>query len=155
MKTTEPQNYGERLKLVRKRLHLSQNDFASSLKVSNKTMSDVELCKARPNFDLLGNLRNNHNVSLDYITLGLGEPFICENDPMLTRGRRIVEHKEIEVNVELRFFLHYVLNSKFVRSKVFPWFRELYRKESTIIENELTQQNAGSESIPIIPKTII
>ena len=46
----EPKNYGERIKCIPKLLNLSRNDFANSINTSNKTMSDVELCKARPNY---------------------------------------------------------------------------------------------------------
>jgi len=152
MKIPELQSYGERIKYVRKLLKLNQNDLAASLKVSNKTMSDVELCKARPNFDLLVNLRNNHNVSLDYITIGIGKPFIEDNDPMLLNRRRIISHKEIEVNVELRMFLHYVLNSKFLRLNMFQWFKEFYRKESVTIEKDIDMngETSGSEFMPNI-----
>ena len=137
MKNTELKTAGARIRYIRKLLNLNQNDFAKSLKVSNKTMSDVEQSKARPNFDLLVLLRKSHGVNLDYVALGTGQPFIEDNNLMIKRGQGFIEHEELRVNVELKTMLHYTLESEFVRLQLLDFFSSLYRRESEALEKDV------------------
>lgn len=58
-------NFSNNLKVLRKEYKLSQDDLASYLNLSSKTISSWEKGRSEPKIDMLLKLSNYFNVTLD------------------------------------------------------------------------------------------
>lgn len=59
--------FGERIKYLRRKNNLKQEDLAILLKVTHPTVSKWELEKAEPSIEFLIKLSEIFNVSIDYL----------------------------------------------------------------------------------------
>ena len=80
MKRTKPPEFdykalGSRLKKVRKRLHLNQDQLSEIAGLSKTTICDYEVGKTPPGINFLILLGKRYNVNLDYIVTGEGPMF--------------------------------------------------------------------------------
>ncbi|MDP4146099.1 MAG: helix-turn-helix transcriptional regulator [Bacillota bacterium] len=57
----------ERLKLLRKENNIKQEDVADSLKISRQAYANYEVGRREPNIQILINIADYYNVSLDYL----------------------------------------------------------------------------------------
>ncbi|WP_077616815.1 helix-turn-helix domain-containing protein [Caenibacillus caldisaponilyticus] len=60
-------DYGERLKILRMRKKLSQQDVADRLNINRSTYARYELGQTQPDFETLEKLADFFDVSTDYI----------------------------------------------------------------------------------------
>jgi transcriptional regulator with XRE-family HTH domain len=65
-----------RIRAVRKKLMLKQEDFANQLGISQSFLSVVESGKRKPSFELLFSLLTRFNVDLSWLLTGKGKMFI-------------------------------------------------------------------------------
>ncbi len=72
--------FGERLKKVRRLLGMEFIDMANAAGMARDTLSRYERGVKFPNLKYLRYLNSRHNVSLDYIMSGRGEPFLRDVD---------------------------------------------------------------------------
>jgi transcriptional regulator with XRE-family HTH domain len=72
--------FGQRVVFVRKRLHMTQEDFAESMGISTPNLSAVESGKAKPTLELLQKISFRYQVSMDYLFRGTGDMFIDEKN---------------------------------------------------------------------------
>ena len=73
---------GERLKKIRQDRKISQNDFAEMLNVSRSTYLLVEKGEREINFKMLEALKNEFNISSDWVLFG-DDNKSCNNDEVL------------------------------------------------------------------------
>ncbi len=66
---------GDRLIDVRRKLRISQKEFAASLEMSPSYLSTIESGNGNPGVGFFFKLSMTYNVSLDYLFLGTGEIF--------------------------------------------------------------------------------
>jgi len=142
---------GQRIKYIRKHHRMRQSDFSKALGTTIKSISDVEQGRIRPNFDILTRLRIDYRVNLDFIFLGIGDPFYGEDDDGSELG--VIKHKEILLNTELRNFLHHLLNSKIVLGDVLQFFSNLYRRRHREISKELEASQKDTVATVITQKS--
>lgn len=69
-------NLGARLKLVRKKLALSQIKMAKKMGVTQHTFSNYENLKRFPDSRFLHNLREFYNLNLNWLVSGDGPIFV-------------------------------------------------------------------------------
>lgn len=73
--------FGERIKVVRKSMKLTQVEFAAMLKVSKQTVSNWENDEAVPSIELLKSIAEKCAVTTDYL-LELDQRHIIDVDEM-------------------------------------------------------------------------
>jgi transcriptional regulator with XRE-family HTH domain len=66
---------GQRVKLIRKALHISQKDFAEKIDISGSYLSEIEAGKSKPGYDFFYNASLHCNINIAYILHGAGEMF--------------------------------------------------------------------------------
>jgi len=66
-------NFSNNLKALRKENKLSQNDLASYLNISYKTISSWEKGRSEPKIDMLLKLADYFHVTLDELVKGMEE----------------------------------------------------------------------------------
>jgi len=74
------QTIGDRIKIKRKELHLTQSELAKKLNVTDKAVSKWEQNEGNPDFSLLTNISDALNVSLDYLIAGKENDSITIDD---------------------------------------------------------------------------
>lgn len=66
-------NFSNNLKILRKKNKLTQEDLASCLNLSSKTISSWEKGRSEPKIDMLLKLSDYFNVTLDALIKGMDE----------------------------------------------------------------------------------
>lgn len=69
------QSAGERLKLIRKKIGMSQEEFGDNLGISKAGISAVEKDRTFVSAKILSKLFFDYNVNLNYLVCGIGEMF--------------------------------------------------------------------------------
>ena len=68
----EKQTIGERIKIIRKKLNLNQQEFADLIEVKTKaSISNFEKDERKPSFDNLINISKVGNVTIDWLLTGV------------------------------------------------------------------------------------
>jgi transcriptional regulator with XRE-family HTH domain len=104
MKRYSLEEFGNRIKKIRKALKLSQNEFARGINMSGSFISDLESGSSRAGYDFFYALATVYDVNLYYLVLGEGEMFGREETrPSLGKkefGNRIETANELLWYVE-------------------------------------------------------
>ena len=66
-------NIGSRIKLLRKQMGKSQEEFASVLGLTKQAISNMENSKSAPSTAVLYKMHTEFDVNLNYIITGLGD----------------------------------------------------------------------------------
>lgn len=92
-------NLSSRFKEVREAKRLTQEQFGNGLGISRAAVAAVEKGKSKVSYEVLCNLVEAYNVNLNYLLMGIGEPFIQINDiPEKLRNNIIEGIKEVLKN---------------------------------------------------------
>ena len=137
---------GNRIKKVRKRVRISQKDFAASLSMSGSYLSEIESGKANPGYDFFYKISTLYNISLDYLFHGIGE--------MMSRNRiRLKADKndfidEIENIDDLLWFFEY---SPMFKNTVMGFAAKFHYENEEIIRRNIEKHKSRSERKIIKP----
>ncbi len=119
--------FGNRIRMVRKTLKLTQWQMAKKLKIVGSYLSEIENGKANPNYNFFFLLTNHYRVSLDFLFHGKGEMFLSEEIvPSDDQDKYIDEIESIE---DLYWFIK--------RSSIFQ-LEMLSHANQFLIEKEVT-----------------
>ncbi len=135
METLKEENideFGQRLKNIRKSLELKQRDFASDLNISVTTLSDIETGKSKPGHDFFVRICETYKVNLYYLLFGEGEMFRKESEASPVES--LVDEAASE---DVRDFLTYFFNSKLVQYQVLGYFRKFFNEEEAAINKDV------------------
>jgi transcriptional regulator with XRE-family HTH domain len=128
---------GQRIFDIRKKLGLNQLDLAKELHVSNGTISELEAGNGKPSYDVLYNLSKKHNIDVHWILHGTGEMYKVSLDALIidsiSPGERIPLMEK---------FIRYFKGSELVRFNILAYFKEVYMKNESLIEREMSEGNA-------------
>lgn len=70
----------ERIKQIREELKCTQEEFANTLGVSQKTVSQWEQDRNKPQIDVLRVLRDQYNINLNWLLTGRGNMFLTPEE---------------------------------------------------------------------------
>ena len=131
---------GLRLQMVRKRLNLLQKDFASTLNISNASLSEMEAGNAKPRFELLYNITKRYNVNLNYLLHGEGDIFMPDKISRLNVMEITPGHGDF-----FKEFFHYFNRSHLVRTAMMNYFRTYILEKETLIKKDIIRTQNGIE----------
>ncbi len=63
-------NIGERIKNLRKRKNLNQNEFSKTIGISQGALSDIEKNKSKPSVDTIIAISKHFNISTNWLLTG-------------------------------------------------------------------------------------
>ncbi len=122
--------FAGRVKDIRKRLGLTQKQFAEKLNISHQAVSDTEKGSSRPGFEFFLNISKKYNVNLEYLLHGEGEPF---------KNKAAEIFADVEDNEEMREFFRYFFNSKLAQHRVLSDFRRLLLTDLKLVEIDVKE----------------
>ena len=101
-------NIGERIRLLRQALKLTQREFASNIGIGEKTLRNYESGKFAPKEAVIKTIEQTFNVNPEWLRHGKGEMFVekgePERDPLEIAAERIVniiiEKRGIKISEE-------------------------------------------------------
>jgi transcriptional regulator with XRE-family HTH domain len=67
------EEFGQRIKAVRRRLNMTQKEFSEAVDLSVSFISDIESGRSKACLDFFYNLARKFNINLNYLILGQGE----------------------------------------------------------------------------------
>jgi transcriptional regulator with XRE-family HTH domain len=124
--------FGIRVRAIRKKLKMRQEDFAPGLEISSNHLCEIEKGKSKPCHDFFFNIVKNYNVNLYYLLFGEGEMFVGRSEAIVTDGKKIkTGDKHIDE------FLYYFFKSSLVQRYVMYQFRKFYIDEKASIKKDL------------------
>ncbi|MBR5304033.1 MAG: helix-turn-helix transcriptional regulator [Candidatus Gastranaerophilales bacterium] len=88
-------NLNERVKILRKQLGFSQEEFAAKLGVTKQAISNMETSKSTPSPMVLFNMHVNMDVNLNYIIAGTGDIFITEKGNKALKASLLKEFEQM------------------------------------------------------------
>jgi transcriptional regulator with XRE-family HTH domain len=128
------EDVGLRLKTVRKLLKIKQDVFAKTLNIDETSLSDYEEEKKYPPFEFLRNISAKYNVSVEYLVLGKGEPFIREKSDF---DNFLKDESFGDYTDEVIRLFGYMKRSKCVMHAVMAFFYEYLFKNGEYIEKDI------------------
>ena len=72
--------YGKKLQEIRKKLNLSQEEFATQTNITYRAYTSYERGDRKPSFEFLENLVLKYNVNLNWLIAGQGNMLLSDND---------------------------------------------------------------------------
>jgi transcriptional regulator with XRE-family HTH domain len=135
-------SFGSRVREIRTRLNLNQEEFGQGIGISVQHLSDIELDKSRPCHDFFYNAGKVYGVDVHYLLYGEGEMFLGADAGEKPRDPE-VEH-----------FLYYFLNSGVVRHFVLYNFMKFYNEEAEAILGDIRKNpgESGDKGVSDIPR---
>ena len=94
------QSIGSRIKKIRQELNLSQEEFGRFFNTGKSYISAVENNKSQLSVESLVKLLVNHNVNINFILAGIGQPFLPQpfeqvQDELTQKVEEILKQKGI------------------------------------------------------------
>lgn len=88
-------NLNERIKILRKQLEMSQEDFAAKLEVTKQAISNMETGKSAPSPSVLHKMHTKLDVNLNYIIAGTGDIFVSEKGNKALKASLLKEFEQM------------------------------------------------------------
>ena len=92
-------NLNERIKLLRKQLNISQEEFANKLGITKQAISNIENAKSAPSIGVLYIMHDELDVNLNYIIAGNGDIFTSKKGNEALKASLF---KELELMLKAR-----------------------------------------------------
>ncbi|MGE5340936.1 MAG: helix-turn-helix domain-containing protein [Candidatus Omnitrophota bacterium] len=134
---TESREMGLRIRQVRKKLGLFQEDLASKVGIPTVTLSAIECGKIQVCFDLLYNLDTLYHINLDYVFHGKGEIF--KQKPAIQSDVEIGD-----VMDGIGPILWFMENSQIFRDQVRSYTLDYLFQNHSIITNDVLLSGKGN-----------
>jgi transcriptional regulator with XRE-family HTH domain len=135
------ESVGLRIKKARKLLNLRQEDLAKDLNMGMSTLSNYEKGKKYPVCEFFIAMATQYNISVEYLVLGIGEPFIN-----LEKGwDDFFKDKPFgDFTDDVKKMLFYMKRSNWALSFINAHFKGFFIKNREDIEKEI-QENEGQK----------
>lgn len=88
-------NLGNRIRIIRKQLSKSQDEFAKDLGVTKQAISNIENSKSAPSTTVLHKMHTKMDVNLNYVIAGSGEMFSSDKSNKNLKKTLMKEFEEI------------------------------------------------------------
>jgi len=125
MKDEASEDFGSRLREIRKRLNLKQKDFASAVGLAGSYLSEIESGKIKPGFDFFYKITSIFNINPLFLLHGKEPKFLEKNNingikPLFPAVRQenldelfwYLKHSTMVQYAILEFFTRYKLANK-------------------------------------------
>ncbi|NIR10115.1 MAG: helix-turn-helix domain-containing protein [Candidatus Aminicenantes bacterium] len=148
-KVKGPENpFAMRLKGIRKKLKLKQDDFCKKVKISATQLSKIENGKNKPGHDFYYNLVKEFDVNLNYLLFGEGPMFRYSEkaggeDSTFPLDK--FRHEYSRVNEEIDEFLFYFFKSDYFRFKIMAEAIRIRNESNEFINNEINRKEPSEK----------
>jgi len=88
-------NLHARIKILRKQLGFSQEEFAAKLNVTKQAISNMETGKSSPSPTILYKMHKEMDINLNYVIAGDGDIFLSEKNNELLKETLMKEFEQM------------------------------------------------------------
>jgi transcriptional regulator with XRE-family HTH domain len=134
------QEFGNRIKKIRKALRLSQEEFGSPIAVSASSISDIEKGRYRTGTDMIYRISKEYNVNLYYLVYGDGRMFGMDGTLPSLGKKNFGE--QIESESEL---LWYIDHSPLFKHTMMGFATKFLYDNERIIKKDIDIKNSKKE----------
>ena len=125
---------GNQIKKIRKKLGLTQKELSTKLGITQSTLSDIEINRFKPSFEIISKLAKEYNVSLYFLLLGDEEMFLPPE------ALSLIKIKKYAVNEEhVREFLYNFQKSHILQYSIIGH----YKRRMASYKNEILEEIDG------------
>jgi transcriptional regulator with XRE-family HTH domain len=135
MKKENKTGFGERVREIRLKLKLNQQEFAKGVGMTAPSLSEIENGKYRPGHDFFYNIARSYNVNIYYLLYGEGTMFRDPSADVPGFSGRLTEL--VSRNPDAHRFLYYFENSPIVQYYVLGQFRRFLSEERETIDKDI------------------
>lgn len=133
---------GERIKEIRKKLNITQKNFAGSLHMANSYLSEIENGKANPSFEFFYSLSYYYNVSLNYLFHGIGPMFLSEGSIQMSPRNQDDYPNDLTSIHDLTWLME---NSPLFRDNIMGFAAKFFYDNDAIIKKNIKTHKANQE----------
>jgi transcriptional regulator with XRE-family HTH domain len=133
MDTVELIEFGKRVKEIRRRLNISQKDFASTIGISSSSLSEIESGKTKPGYEFFKNITLEYNVNNQYLHTGKGDIFL-DSDAENSSQKKIDFGENKKIIEEMIWYFNHVPVVKFA---MLEFFKSYLFEKKEMIEEEI------------------
>jgi transcriptional regulator with XRE-family HTH domain len=132
---------GQRLKAVRKRLHVQQKDMASAMKVASSYLSEIENGKGNPGPEFFVRLAAEYPINLHHLFMGVGDMLVDED------GKAKKQNIDLDEPVEtVEQMSRLIEDSVYVRSVVMTCINKTLFEEKALIKENIKKKKTKEEA---------
>jgi len=135
--------FGQRIKAIRKKLKMSQKDFAAHLGMKNNYLCEIELGHIKPGFDFFHKLTKQLKLNPYYLLHGEDQIFLKDETAAGENERNHIDRKPSALLNDplIREMLWYMEHSRLIRFGVLECFTRYKMHNIEDVENELKKNN--------------
>jgi transcriptional regulator with XRE-family HTH domain len=140
--------FAMRVKAIRKKLKLKQEDFCKKVKMSDTQLSKIENGKNKPGHDFYYNLVKEFDVNLNYLLFGESPMFrYSEQAPAAASPFPLDKYRRgySRVNEEIDEFLFYFFKSDYFRFKIMAESVRIRNESFELINKEINRKEPGEK----------
>ena len=143
MTTDYTKEIGERIREVRRQLHITQRKFAGTLSLSPGNLSSIETGRCNATSALIHRIAINYDVSLNYLFLGIGSMFLSEE----TDTAKAVKNRESVDRLETTEDLSWLIeHSSMFRNTIMGYAATYFYQNQENIKRNVEQLKAEKEN---------
>ena len=132
---------GQRLKAVRKRLHVQQQEMAAAMKVASSYLSEIENGKGNPGPEFFVRLAAEYPINLHYLLMGVGDMLVDED------GKAKKQNIDLDAPVEtIDQMTRLIEDSVYVRSVVMTCINKTLFEEKALIKENIKKKKTKEEA---------
>ena len=135
--------FGQRIKAVRKKMKMSQKDFAAYLGMKNNYLCEIELGHIKPGFDFFYKLTGQLQLNPYYLLHGHGQMFLKDETAGGENERDGIDRRSSALfnDPMVREMLWYMEHSRLIRFGVLESFTRYKMHNMKDVVNELKDNN--------------
>jgi transcriptional regulator with XRE-family HTH domain len=138
VKEVDLSTVGARIKHIRSHVGLTQEKFGASLGVSKAVIYDLESGRAKPLYNFTAELKEKHNVNMDFFFTGKGNLF---NSDLTFNVEKMVMTVDQDIIKQFIYYFHY---SPILQLEIIRHFLKYFQHEKEVIEKDI-QNILGQE----------
>ncbi len=138
---TSAADIGQRLKAVRKRLHVQQQEMAAAMKVASSYLCEIENGKGNPGPEFFVRLAAEYPINLHYLFMGVGDMLADEEGKAKKQEINLDEPVETVEQVT-----RLIEDSVYLRSVIMTSINKTLFEEKAIIKDNITKKIAKEEA---------
>ncbi len=130
---------GGRLRAAREALKLTMEQMRDITGYSKSLISAAENGKKKPSTIYLFAMFDKFNVNINYIFSGKGHMFLEPGE------EKNVSIPFLESNENIREFLYYFFNSKYLQYRIMSEYIKIYSESSNLIDDEVKKKESSEK----------
>jgi len=133
--------FARRLKAIRKRLKINQDDFCKRMDICKTNLSKIENGKGKPGYGFFFNIVKEFNINLNYLFFGEGPMLKTSEQDNKDLSPFYCGHNDYD-DENIREFLYRFFNSRYLQYRIMSEYIKIYSEGSILIDDEVKKKES-------------